>query len=63
MVKTRSGMHYQIQTPPVRRNSISKTKSSSFFKNLAVFTAYTAIGCYFTRSMWMTYAQTYLTII
>jgi len=56
MVSTRSGMHYTIQTPPVRRNSISKTQSSSFFKTFIVLTAYTAIGCYFTRSIWLPYA-------
>jgi len=63
MVKTRSGMHYKSQTPPVRRSSISKTNSSSFFKNFAVLTAYTAIGCYVTRSMWMPYAHAHFTLI
>ena len=56
MVITRSGLHYTTHTPPVRRNSISHKASFSFLNKLAVLTAYVAVGCYFTRSIWLPYA-------
>jgi hypothetical protein len=56
MVITRSGLHYTTQTPPVRRNSISNTDSFSVLNKLAVLTVYVAIGCYFTRNVWLPYA-------
>jgi len=70
MVLTRSGLHYTIHTPPVRRNSISgrnsisSRSSTSYLTNFIALTLYTAvIGGYFTRNMWLPYAHTHFTLI
>lgn len=64
MVITRSGLHYTIHTPPVRRNSISGRSSTSYLTNFIALTLYTAvIGGYFTRNMWLPYAHTHFTLI
>ena len=64
MVMTRSGLHYTIYTPPVRRNSISHKSSTSYLTNFIALTLYTAvIGGYFTRNIWLPYAHTHFTLI